>query len=314
MAGPNVVVLGDACVDMVIQLPDRSTGLPDLTKSIPQLSGGGSAANVAVALTRLGIPVKMIGTIGDDSYGKWIRDDLAGEGVDIHEIQFVTNAFTPMVMALIEPDGERLNLVWPPEGGSHFHLRTEMINQSVISASNWLHTSGICLREVPGREAVLHAMELARESKVTVSLDLNLRLELWGMDSETHKIFERAIALSDIVFGNASEEIIPMAGLDSLELAAKSICNEKRNVVARQGKMGALVVTPKEIFHIPAIKTQVVDTLGAGDAFNAGFIAACMSRLSLKEAARWGNAVAAYKIGKSGARGLPFLKDLKTML
>jgi sugar/nucleoside kinase (ribokinase family) len=219
-----------------------------------------------------------------------------------------------MVMALVEPDGERLVVVWPPQGGANSQLQAHAINPAWLASARWLHTTGICLRSSPAREAVLHAMELAREADLVVSLDLNLRLELWGLDDATQRTFERAIELSDVLFGNAEEEIMPLAGVDSIEAGAQYLCGGKRIVVARQGNKGAWVITPQETFHVPAFQTQVVDTLGAGDAFDGGFIAACLAKAGVREAATWGNAVAALKIGRAGARGLPSLEDLRQML
>jgi sugar/nucleoside kinase (ribokinase family) len=314
MTVSKVVVLGDACVDMVIRLPDRTSDTSDLTNSVPQLHGGGSAANVAVALARLGVAVAMVGAVGDDGYDRWVRDDLEREGVNLQGVCSVYDAFTPMVMALIEPNGERLVVVWPPEGGAYLQLQADAINPTLMVSASWLHTTGICLRESPARDAVLYAMELAHEADLTVSLDLNLRLELWGLDDATRRTFERATGLSDVVFGNAEEEIMPIASEDSVEAGAQYLCGDRRIVVARRGNKGALVTTPKETFHVPAFQTHVVDTLGAGDAFNGGFIAACLAKASVREAASWGNAVAALKIGRAGARGLPSLEDLKQMI
>ena len=299
---------------MVIRLPDRTSDKPDLKDSAPQLHGGGSGANVAVALARLGVTVTMAGAVGDDGYGRWALNDLGREGVDTKGVYLVHDAFTPMVMALIEPNGERLVVVWPSEGGAHLQLQTDAINPALFKSASWLHTTGICLRESPAREAALYVMELARAADLTVSFDLNLRLESWGLDDATQRVFERAIELSNIVFGNAEEEIIPMTGLDSAKAGAQYLCDSKRIVVARQGDKGAFVTTPKETFQVPAYQTQVVDTLGAGDAFNGGFIAARMAKLGIREATSWGNAAAALKIGRVGARGLPSLEDLKQML
>ena len=310
----QVVVLGDANVDMVIRLPKRTSGTPDLTNSVPQLHGGGTAANVAVALARLGVAVALVGTVGDDGYGRWVRDDLVREGVDVRGLRSVRDAFTPMVVALIEPNGERLVVVWPPEGGAHLRLEVDAIDPAWMVSARWLHTTGICLRASPAREAVLHAMELARQADLTTSFDLNLRLELWSLDAATKSAFKRAIELSDVVFASAGEEIVPLTGADSAEAGAQSLCGGERIVVARQGSKGALVVTPGETFHAPAFPAQVVDTLGAGDAFSGGFIAACLAGLGVREAATWGNAAAALKIGRAGARGLPFLEELRRML
>jgi len=314
MTGPQVVVLGDACVDMVIRLPERRSGTPDMTNSAPQLHGGGSAANVAVALARLGVTVTMVGAVGDDGYGRWVRDDLVHEGVDVQGVCTIRDSFTPMVMALVEPDGERLIVVWPSDGGANLQLEAEAITPASMASAAWLHTTGMCLRRSPAREAVLYGMELARKADLTVSLDLNLRLESWSLGDATRKAFERAIELSDVVFGNAEEEIMPLAGADSATAGAQYLCGGKRIVVARQGNKGALVVTPQETFHALAFQAQVVDSLGAGDAFDGGFITARLAKLDVREAAKWGNAVAALKIGQVSARGLPSSEDLTEML
>ena len=105
-----------------------------------------------------------------------------------------------------------------------------------------------------------------------------------------------------------------MARAESAGAAVQRLCDGERVVVARRGNKGALVATPNETFCSPALQTQVVDTLGAGDAFNGGFIAARLAKVDIREAARWGNAVAALKIGRVGARGLPSLGELKRAL
>jgi len=309
----QVIVLGDACVDMLIRLPDRTRKRTDLSNSVPQLHGGGTAANVAVALARLDVPVALVSAVGDDGYGRWILEDLVREGVDIQYMSVLRNAFTPMVIALVETDGERMMVVWPPEGGAQTQLQKDVVDRAFMSSASWLHTSGMCLRTSPARDSVLYAMKLARKAGLTVSLDLNLRMELLGLDDLTREMFERAIELSDVVFGNAEEEILQIAGKDSIVAGAQYLSEGKRIVIARQGGRGAFVFTPKETFRVPAFQTEIVDSVGAGDAFNGGFIAARMAKLDLREAVKWGNAVAAFKIGHTGARALPYINDLRKM-
>lgn len=310
----RIIVLGDANVDMIVRLPDRSGEDLDLTRSVPQLQGGGSAANVAVALARLGQEVSFVGAIGDDAYGRWVTEDLDREGVDSSGLDLVENKFTPMVLALIEPNGERLVVVWPPEDGAHHYLPQEVINAPFWQGATWLHTSGMCLRHSPTRETILQAMEEAKGRGVMVSLDLNLRNELWGFDAETRATFERAVNLSDFVLGNAREEVCLLAGLDGVEEAAQTLCDGRRSIIARMGAAGSLAATPSVFLHSAGFSVEVVDTLGAGDAFDAGFIAARMEGKDIQGAMRWGNGVAALTIGKRGARGSPNTEELSAFL
>jgi sugar/nucleoside kinase (ribokinase family) len=311
MNAKPVIVVGDANVDLVIRLPDRKT---DMTPSVPQLFGGGSAANTAVALARLGLPTAFTGAVGDDGYGRYVRDDLKNEGIDVAGLCTISDAFTPMVIAMIDPDGERHIVVWPPERGADNRLKPDHIDHRQIAGAAWLHTSGMCLRASPVREAVLHAMRIASEAGVPVSLDLNLRLELWGWRDNIRETIERAIALSNVVFGSAEEEIVPVARVASVEAAAHIISGGKRIVVARRGQDGALAASPGGTQHAPVFAVTPVDQLGAGDAFNGGFIVARLAGHDVAESLRWGNAVAALKITQPSARGLPSRAEVEALL
>ncbi|MBI9042837.1 MAG: carbohydrate kinase family protein [Anaerolineaceae bacterium] len=311
----KIIVLGDACVDMLIRLPDRQAEKLDLTKSEPQTQGGGTAANSAVALSRLGSEVHMISVVGDDGYGRWIIQDLQSEKINTDSVHMVYDAFTSMVMALIEPDGERLVVVWPPDGGSQNQIEKKHFDSTLLSDKNWLHTTGMCLRASPSRESILYGMQQAREAGLTVSIDLNMRLELWGLDATTRSIFLKAVELADFVFGNAEEEIIPLSGKNTLEEAVRELGDNKRAIIARMGTKGTFISSPKFNTQIKTFEVEeVVDTLGAGDAFNSGFISAILAGHDLHEAGRWGNAVAALKVTKTGARSTPTRKELDQFL
>lgn len=316
MSRPPVLVLGDANVDMVIRLP---AGEAETHQQPPQLSGGGSAANTAVALARLGLPVVFAGAVGDDGYGRWVSQDLQHEGVDTHALRLAPHAFTLMAMAIIDARGERRLFVWPPSGAAHVFYRPEDLDLGLLSGAAWLHTSGICLRYPPVCDTLLEAMRLARQAGVPVSLDLNLRIETFGLNDADRDRFWKAIRLADVVLGSAGEEILPLAGMADPEQAARALSayagddGAGRTVVVRLGKRGALAAAHGEVCYAPAFPVQVVDTLGAGDAFNGGFIAAHLAGCDLPGCLRRGNAVAALKIGRPGARGLPGLAEVQQL-
>lgn len=301
----TVLVLGDVNVDLVIPLRSLDEGVNQPRSETLKLHGGGTGGNSAAALARLGVPTRFIGSVGDDGYGRWSVNDLLKEGVDTRYIQFVDQAFTSIVMAVIRPDGERELFVWPHTGGAHTRLSPDVITPDIIRSASWLHTTGMCLREEPVRTTLLKAMQMAREEGIPVSLDMNLRLESWGLKDAIRKVFDQAISRSDVVFGSGSDEIMPYTGLDSVQAGATELSGGKRTVIARLGPDGAQVVTPEGQFLSPAFAVKVVDTLGAGDAFNGGFICAQLEGFDLEESVRWGNAAAGLKISRVGARGLP---------
>lgn len=307
----SVLIVGDTNVDLIIRLPERAGGV---SQPEPHMEGGGTAANTAVALARLGVPVSFAGAIGGDGYGRWIVEDFGREAVDTRGLIILEHFFTPIVFVIVSADGERYPIIWPTQGWAHTQLRPEDLDPALIGGARWLHTTGMCLRASPACEAVLHAMELARAAGITVSIDLNLRAELWGWPDEVRRTVERAIELADVVFGSAHEEIALVAGRDDVQEAARALCAGRRTIVARLGAQGTLAAAPAEEVHVPAFPTTLVNTVGAGDAFNGGFIAARLDGASVRDALRWGNAVAALKIRGDSARALPTRAAVKRVL
>lgn len=279
----------------------------------PRLLGGGSAANTAAALARLGEACSFVGAIGNDSYGRLALDSLAEAGVDTGWAITAPSQPTVMVVTVLTPDGDRLIYVWPPRGGAHSELRSEPIAEAFEGAV-WLHVSGICLRVSPARETILKTMEHAGSRGIAVSLDLNLRLENWGWENDFRDTIKAAVGFADVVMGDATDEIVPLGTSQDPREAATRLAGDQRLVVARMGAGGAVACSAQGIIEAPGYAVDVVDTVGAGDAFNAGFIAACMGQTDTARALQWGNAVGALTVSRSGARATPELKELMAFL
>jgi sugar/nucleoside kinase (ribokinase family) len=310
-----VLVIGDACVDLMVQVPEKSGS--DRQHPPPELHGGGTGANTAVALARLNVATTFMGTIGDDSYGRFARSTLEAEGIGTSYVVTDHHAYTALVLALIDPQGERSLFGWPRRGAAHTQLASEQITFEIFQQVAWLHTTGMCLVESPSREAVLQGMELARATNIPVSFDINLRLgfEDGKLSRRFVETIRQAISLSNYVFGSGMDEIVHLVPTDSIEAAAQLLAEDQRTVIVRLGADGALAVrADRDAVTIPAFPVEVVDTIGAGDAFNAGFIVARIGDRSIEEAVRWGNAVAALKIGRSGARSVPNRSELEEFL
>lgn len=292
-------------------------------------------ANTAVCLSRLECAVKFVGRVGDDAFGRYILDDFAKEGVDTRHMSQSRDRPTVAVLVFIDLSGERYISLWPPRDAAHTTLRPEEIPPDVLDGADWLHTSGLSLRQEPLRSATLETMHRARQSGVKVSLDLNMRLEFFGMPPEDASAFLEAFEITDILFGSASEEILPLANLlarrssnaSHLQFAGVSpseppgpdvlaasdfLSAGRRVVVARLGGKGTSVLGPEGHFESPAFKVPVVDTTGSGDAFDGGFLAALIEGRGLDEAARWGNAAAAMNISRVGGRNVPGKPELLT--
>lgn len=304
-------MIGDANVDLEIRLPKG--GVSQHANPDPRLFGGGSAANTAAALARLGEQCSFVGTVGDDSYGRFAVESLRQAGVNTESVKITPDDSTVTVITVLPTNGDRLIYVWPPRGGAHGLLQWDQA-VGALEGSDWLHVSGICLRLSPARETILKAMQRAKEAGISVSFDLNLRLENWGWEAGFREVVESAMTSADVIFGAAIDEINPMAGLDDPIQAATQLAGPNRVVIARMGKRGAMACSSDGITRAPSFDVEVIDTVGAGDAFNAGFISARRRQLDMAEAIRWGNAVAALTIAKAGARSTPTLDEVERLL
>lgn len=312
----QVLILGDACVDLLVRVPEKSGNPRELVQ--PELLGGGTGANTAVGLARLGVATALLGTVGEDGYGRFTRNTLAAEGIDTTHLFDASDAFTTITLALIDQHGERTLFGWPRRGAAHTRLAVEQVDATIVQQAAWVHTTGICLVESPSQDAVLHGLALAHAAGIPVSLDLNLRLgfENGRLPSAFLAVLRKAIALSTYVLGSATDELVYLGAPDATyQEAAQELANAGQTVIARLGAQGALVVAPGRAAQlVSAFPITVVDTLGAGDAFNAGFITASLEGRPLGEAVRWGHAVAALKLGKPGARSTPRRVEVEQLL
>lgn len=308
-----VHVVGDANVDLEIRLPETATASVAHANPEPQMFGGGSASNTAAALARLGVACRFIGAVGDDAFGRFAVASLEAAGVDVRAVQTTRQSATVAVIAVVRPDGDRLIYVWPPAGGAHTELSPASAIDGLADAA-WLHVSGICLRLAPARQAVLAAMDRAKEASVPISFDLNLRLENWGWDNGFRSVVAAAIDRCDVVVGGAADEVAAVAGVSDPVEAAMSLASENRLVIARLGSEGAVACSRTDVIREGGFEVAAVDTVGAGDAFNAGLIAAWLRGHGVKESLRWANAVAALTITEHGARSSPTFQSLQELL
>ena len=311
------ILFGDVCVDLVLSVPEE-TGKARRQAS-PAVHGGGTVANTAVALARLGVKTHFVGVVGDDLFGREVLEDLVAEGIDVSRVELSGRRPTMIVIALIDGTGQRTVLGWPRRDQAFAELNERQLDGLDLTARDWLHTSGVCMVQEKGRQATLRALEQARVRQVRSSFDLNLRLGLEG-DSLPASYVEAlwsAIGRADFVLGSADEELFHLIPAEpDLRRATARLAREGQCIaVMREGPVGAHVSEfGSPTVTIPPFRVPVVDTLGAGDSFDAGFMEAGLSGCSLAEQITRGHAVAALQIGRVGARSAPRRKELDRFL
>jgi 2-dehydro-3-deoxygluconokinase len=238
-----------------------------------RLSMGGAESNVAIGVARLGVAATWIGRLGDDPVGDLIERQLLAERVRC----LVRRDPAPTAIMLRERrTGTVAGVSYYRHGSAGSHLQPADLPDGVVQQAGLLHLSGItpALGPEPA-ETVREAMRRARQAGVPVSVDFNFRSRLWDAASAA-PVFRELAAGADILFAGDDEARIALecgasTGPDVLvdELAALG----PSEVLIKLGRRGALARIGEEVIEVPAVPVHAVDTVGAGDAFVAGYLA-----------------------------------------
>ena len=282
----------------------------------------GAEANVAVGLARLGHAVAYLGRVGADGFGTAIVRALRGEAVDVDHLAIDDTARTAVMFRERRALGA-MDVVYHRAGSAGSRVTAQDVDRAVddgvFVGARWLHLTGITPSlSQTAREATTRALESGREAGLTISLDINLRRRLWS-DEEAAPVIRDLASRVDVVLGSA-DELAVVADLDpdtSPERLARAVAAiGPGTVVAKLGRDGALGLEGELSVVEPGIMVdQVVDPVGAGDAFCAGFIAGRLDGVDLPTALRMGNACGALAVAASGDQsGLPDRDELARLL
>jgi ribokinase len=265
-----------------------------------EMHPGGSAANTIVGLARLGIKTGFIGKIGGDEEGRILLSNFEEEGVDTSAI-IKSEGRSGTAMIFVDDEGHRAILVDP---GVNDTIRFEEINLEAVEKARLIHlTSFICKN---GIESFESQKKIAKTTKAEISFDPGMIYIEKGL-----KELEIIINNSAIFLPNRNE-MESLMNLDFRDAAREIISMGCKVVAIKMGEKGCYVTDGKEEHEIQAFPSKAVDTTGAGDAFNAGFLYGYVKGFRLKDCGKLGNWIASKNIQKVGARtGLPQEEELR---
>ncbi len=251
----DVLVVGEALVDIVM----TSDGI------VKAEHPGGSPANVALGLARLGRRVSLLTRVGRDERGRTITDHLRASGVHIVAAS-VTDAATSTAAAVVDADG-----VATYDFDIDWRLPDTVRSLDDLAPARALHTGSIAAFLAPGGDAVIDLVAAAR-GRMTVSYDPNARPRLMGDAATARERVERVVAECDLV--KASDEdlawLYPDKDVD--EVAARWLDTGPAIVVVTRGGDGAVALCRAGRVEVAGQEITVVDTVGAGDSFSSGLL------------------------------------------
>jgi 2-dehydro-3-deoxygluconokinase len=236
-----------------------------------RLGIGGAESNVAIGVSRLGAHATWIGRVGADEIGELVRRELRAEGV---ELLATVDAEAPTgLMVKSRRTAQHTRVVYHRAGSAGSRLEPSDFTGQQIAGAHALHVTGITpALSRSAAAAVDRAVELATLASVPVSFDVNHRSALWPV--ETASVAYRSLAArSSIVFAGLDEARMICEGDSPEELAAGIAALGPTEVVIKLGEQGCFALIDGTAYSVPAVPVDAVDTVGAGDAFVAGYLA-----------------------------------------
>ena len=295
----HILVVGSLNMDLVV----RTIRHPQIGETVIghdfRKYPGGKGANQAVAVARLGCPVKMIGRVGTDAFGQDLVSVITADQVDHSYVLRDEQTATGVAFVTVDDDGQNTIVV---ASGANAHLSAEDIN-AAEGAFVGAYLLLIQL-EVP-LSAVERAIDLARQNGAQIVLN----------PAPAQLLESDLLEQVDFLIPNQTELAL-LAGQESTSASIDVLRSMGvKRLVVTLGESGVLVIDNDGREHIPAHKVPVVDTTAAGDAFAGAFAVALNEGLSIKEAAEWGNAAGALAVTRPGAQpSLPTRQELLSFL
>ena len=294
------VVLGAAALDTIVQVPR----LPQPDEIVFPISAaqypGGSAANIAVGLSRLGESVSFLGKVGDDDAGRRILQSFREDGVDTAGVRIKKGCRSGGAFIAVDADGER---VIYSLGGDVLYETPSMLDPSAFEGIGGLYI-GEAFPEVG-----LEAAKLAHARGAECFFGPGGLLCGYGL---AH--LSGLVAASDYLLVNLPEALALSGCTDKAHAVRRLLETGAGAVLLTEGKDGASLFSGEQAFHCPAFRVRAVDTTGAGDAFTAGFLHASAAEMDLDARLRFASACAAEAIQTVGARSsMPTAERMETI-
>ena len=290
---PRVVVVGDLIYDLLAKSEGPVAFGTDTFAPI-RVAAGGSGANAAAWLAASGVETHFVGRVGDDAFGRFLEGEMEGVGATPHLARDPSLA-TGKVFVLVDGAGERTMIT---DRGAGEALNPDDLPEQLLRGGH-LHLSGYTFSGGTHRETALRALRLARDARMTVSVDPSSAPLLGAVAPERFLEWTRG---ADLVFPNHEEGAL-LAGERNPDRIVEALLRHYRGVVLKLGAGGALYRDRDGgRARVPAAPSEVVDTTGAGDALCAGFLAVRLSGGTPEEALVRGAGFAARAVGILGAR------------
>ena len=309
----DVICMGRVAVDLYSQ--QIGARLEDVSSFAKYL--GGSSGNVAYGTARQGLRSSMLARVGDEHMGRFLREELNQVGCDTSHLITDKDRLTALVLLGIK-DRDTFPLIFYRDNCADMAITASDVDESYIASARCLAITGTHLSHPQTRKAVLTALNYARRHGVRTVLDIDYRPVLWGLtslgDGETRFIaadqvtreLQDVLHLFDVIVGTEEEFHIAGGSTDTLQALAQVRHVSKATLVCKRGALGCSVYTdaiPPRLddgLTVTGVRVEVLNVLGAGDAFMSGLLRGYLNDEGWEQACRYANACGALVVSRHG--------------
>ena len=307
----NFIVLGRAGMDLYADPPGTQTEHAQRFTS----ALGGSSANTAAGITRLGGAASLVSAVSDDAVGRFTLNELKKYGIDSAHVATVSGGARNS-LAVVETRSENCQSVIYRNGAADFQVTEDQVCGVDLAPFGALILTGTCLAMQLSRGASMLLIRLAKKAGLRVILDIDYRPYSWTSRDEASAICNETAQLCDVIVGNDQEfGLLAGDGGDSLSKAEEYAARPDRIVVHKMGERGSVTFCEGRSFETGIFSVPALKPTGAGDAFLAAFCVSLASGNGVEEAVRRGSAAAAIVVTKVGcAPAMPSLAELENFM
>jgi 2-dehydro-3-deoxygluconokinase len=305
----GVFTLGDAMITLNPSITGPLRFVPSFERKV-----GGAELNFAVGCARLGLRTKWLSRLGKDEFGRFIYNFARGEGIDMEYVSFINGFSTSLNFKEIREDGSGKTFYYRHQSPI-LTLEPEDIQETMFENIHLIHITGVFLAiDYKNIEIVKRIIEIAAKKRIPVSFDPNIRMKLWTIE-EARSVYFEIFPHVDILL-TGLDEIKMITGSNSeSELASLARRYSIDQLVIKDGANGSKVHSNGKWYRKNAFKVKAIDTVGAGDGFDAGYVYGYLHGLSLDERLELGNSVGALVTTVSGDNeGLPYLEEVSAFM
>jgi 5-dehydro-2-deoxygluconokinase len=311
----DVVAFGRSTVDIYATDYGSFEADKNFTKYV-----GGSPANTAVAMAKLGLKTGYIGRVSSDSIGAFVVSYLGSCGIDTSHISRDSHYKTGITIG--EFPAPRINNCYMYRNDcADLKIDYGQIDERYIAGHKFLLVSGTSLSYSPAREAALYAIELAKRNRTGIIFDFDYRSGTWENDNDASLYLTLAARKADIVFGTREEfdvmERLFFPGNRDNVLTARTLRNAGVSIVAvKNGRKGSDVYdSDGSRYHGGLYPAEVVNTFGAGDSYSGAFIYALLQKYDVPEALKYAAAASSIVVSRLGCSdAMPVLEEVESYM